>query len=239
VRKVHLIGAIVGVLALAMSAVAVASDQFTQDATTKLTKKKAGVSAGVAVDFKSADPGEPGGKPKRASKIVIKLAKGTKVNTKAVAQCNLNDEDVIAGKCPKKALIGTGTAKANVAPLIATTTEDVKAYAAKGGLVLLLTDNEADPNIGSTIVLRAKISKSGVITVNVPELQPLPGVFAVLTDFKLTTKPKSKGKGKKKVNLITTPTTCKKKKGWVNQVTFSYADGSAKDVIKTKQKCSK
>jgi len=239
VRKVHLIGAIVGVLALAMSAVAVASDQFTQEATTKLTKKKVGVSTGVKVDFSSADPGEPGGKPKRASKIVIKLANGTKVNTKAVAQCNLNDEDVIAGKCPAKSLVGTGTAKANVAPLIASTTEDVKAYAAKGGLVLLLTDNEDDINLGSTIVLRAKISKSGVITVNVPPLEAVPGVFAVLTDFNLSTRPKSKGKGKKKVNLITTPTTCKKKKGWVNQVTFSYADGSAKDVRKTKQACSK
>jgi hypothetical protein len=239
VRKVHLIGALVGVLALAMSAVAVASDQFTQEATTKLTKKKAGKSAGVSVDFKATDAGEPGGKPKRASKIVIKLAKGTKVNTNAVAHCGLSDEDVIAGKCPAKSLVGTGTAKANVAPLIPSTTEDVKAYAAKGGLVLLLTDNLEDTNLGSTIVLRAKISKSGVITVNVPELQPLPGVFAVLTDFKLTTKPKSKGKGKKRVNLITTPKKCVKKKGWTNQVTFTYADGSAKDVRKTKQKCSK
>ena len=238
-RKVHLIGALVGVMALVMAAVAAASPQFTQNATTKLTVKKVNKSAGVSVDFGSADPGEPGGKPKRASKIVIKLAPGTTVNKKAVPHCNLNDEDVIAGKCPAKSLVGTGIAKANVAPLIATTTEDVKAYANKAGLVLLLTDNEADTNLGSTIVLRAKISSKGVITVNVPELQPLPNVFAVLTDFTLKTKPKSKGKGAKKTNLITTPKKCVKKKGWVNTVTFSYADGSAKDVRKTKQACSK
>jgi hypothetical protein len=239
VRKVHLIGALVGVLALVMAAVAVASPQFTQNATTKLTKAKVKASTGVSVDFRATDPGEPGGKPKRASKIVIKLAPGTRVSTKAVKQCNLTrDEDIVEGKCPKASLVGTGLAKANVAPLIPSTTEDVKAYASKSGLILLLTDNKEDTNTGSTIVLRAKISKFGVITVKVPELQPLPGVFAVLTDFTLKTKPKSKGRGAKRVNLITAPTKCTKK-GWTNTVTFSYADGSAKDVRKTKQSCRK
>jgi hypothetical protein len=237
VRKVHLIGALVGVMALVMSAVAVASDQFTQKATTKLTVKKAKKSSGVAVSFHSADPGEPGAKPKRAAKIVIKLAPGTVFNKKTVAHCDLSDEDVIAGKCPAKSLVGTGVAKANVAPLIASTTEDVKAYVNKRGLVLLLTDNAADPNVGSTIVLRAVISSRGVITVTVPELQPLPGVFAVLTDFTLKTKPKSKGNGARKINLITNPEKCTKK-GWKNSVTFTYADGT-KDVRKTKQACRK
>ena len=238
-RKVHLIGALIGVFALALSAVAVASDQFTQSATVKLTKKKAGKSTGVSVKLVATDPGEPGGKPKAASKIVIKLAPGSKINTKASAQCNLNDEAVIAGQCPAKSLIGTGTAKANAAPLFSSTTEDVKAYASKGGIVLLLSDNAADPNPGQTIVLRAKASARGVITVKVPVLQPVPNLFVVLTDFTLKTKPKSKGSGKKKVNLITTPKKCKPKKGWVNTVTFTYGDGSPRDVIKTKQACSK
>lgn len=237
-RKVHLIGALVGVLALVMAAVAVASPQFTQSAKVKFSNNKAKRSTGVNVTLKATDAGEPGAKPKRASKIVIKLAPGSRINPKASAQCNLNDEDVIAGKCPAKSLIGTGVARANVAPLIASTTEDVKAYANRTGIVLLLTDNEADTNIGSTIVLRAKTSKLGVITVTVPELQPLPGVFAVLTDFTLKTKPKSKGRGAKKINLITTPEKCTKK-GWTHTVTFSYADGSAKDVRKTKQACRK
>jgi hypothetical protein len=238
VRKVHLIGALIGVLALVTAAVAAASPQFTQTATTKLTKKKVNKSAGVSVKFKATDPGAPGGKPKAASKIVIKLAKGTRINTNATAQCNLNDEDVIAGRCPEKSQIGTGQAKANVAPIIPSTTEDVTAYARKGGILLLLSDNPDDPNPAQTLVLRAKASKRGVITVNVPELQPVPGVFAVLTDFNLRTDPKSKGKGKKKINLITTPKKCTKK-GWTHSVTFTYADGSAQDVRKTKQACRK
>ena len=237
-RKVHLIGALVGVLALVIAAVAVASPQFTQNATVKFTKKKANKSTGVSVKLRATDPGEPGGKPKAASRIVIKLAKGTRINNKASAQCNLNDEAVIAGNCPAKSLIGTGVAKANASPLIPTTTEDVKAYASKSGIVLLLSDNAADPAPGQTIVLRAKTTKKGVITVTVPELQPVPGVFVVLTDFSLKTKPKAKGKGKNKVNLITTPKKCTKK-GWTHSVTFTYRDGSPKDVRKTKQACSK
>lgn len=237
-RRMHLIGALVGVMALVVAATAVASDQFTQSAKVKFSKQKAGKSTGVNVTLKATDAGEPGAKPKAAKKIVIKLAPGTRINNKAATQCNLNEEDVKAGKCPKGSLIGTGVARANISPVIATTTEDVKAYATRNGIVLLLTDNAEDPNIGSTIVLHAKTSLKGVITVTVPELQPVPGVFAVLTDFTLKTKPKSKGKGAKRKNLITTPRKCTKK-GWTHTVTFTYADGSAKDVRKTKQACRK
>lgn len=239
VRKVHLIGALVAVLALAFAAVATASDQFTQSAKVQLTKKKAGKPVGVKVALKSTDPGEPGGKPKAASKIVIKLPRGTRVNTRAAKQCNLNDEAVIAGKCPRKSLIGRGKAKANVAPLIASTTEDVKAYAARRGIVLLLTDNEADPQPAQTLVLRAKVSKRGVITVKVPELQPVPGLFAVLTDFNLRTKPVARGKGKRRKALIQAPRRCNRRKGWVSTTIFNYADNSARDVIRTRQACRK
>lgn len=240
-----LIAALTVLVALAVTAVAVASDQFTQSAKVQLTKNKAGKtsgiklgqSVGVKAALKATDPGEPGGKPKAAKQITIKLPKGTRIDKSAVAQCNLSDEDVTAGKCPKKSQIGTGTAKANVAPLIPTTTEDVKAYASKQGLVLLLTDNEADPNPGQTIVLRASASKKGVIKVTVPELQPLPGIFAVLTDFNLQTTPKGKGKGKKRKNFISAPKKCNEKKDWVTKVTFVYADGSPNDVRKTKQQC--
>lgn len=237
-RKVHLIGALVAAaaLALALAAVASASDQFNQSAKVQLTKKKAGKPVGVKVALKATDPGEPGGKPKAAKKITIKLPRGTKVNTRAATQCNLNDEGVTEGRCPRKSLIGKGKAKANVAPLIASTTEDVKAYASKNGIILLLTDNIADPQPAQTLVLRAKVSKRGVITVNVPELQPVPGLFAVLTDFNLRTKPVAKGKGRKRKALIQAPVRCKKK-GWVTTTVFNYADGSKRDVIKTKQKC--
>lgn len=236
-RKVHLIGALVAVFALALAAVASASDQFTQSAKVQLTKKKAGKPVGVKVALKATDSGEPGGKPKAAKKIVIKLPRGTKVNTRAATQCNLSDDAVLEGKCPRRSLIGRGKALANVAPLIASTTEDVKAYASKRGIVLLLTDNEADPQPAQAIVLRAKVSKRGVITVNVPELQPVPGVFAVLTDFRLRTKPVARGKGKRRTALIQAPVRCKKRKGWVSTTIFTYADGSKRDVRRTKQAC--
>jgi hypothetical protein len=238
VRKVHLIGALVGVLALAISAVAVASPQFTQSATVKMLTKKAGKSTGISAVLRATDAGEPGGKPKEASKIVIKLAPGTRVNKNAAKQCNLGEEDVKAGRCPKRSLIGTGVAKANVYPLVPTTTEDVKAYASRTGIILLLTDNAADPAPAQTLVLKAKVSRFGVITVNVPVLQPLPGVFAVLTDFTLKTRPITKGRGANAIHLIRTPRKCTKA-GWTNTVTFTYRDGSAKDVRKTKQACRK
>ncbi|MEX1142775.1 MAG: hypothetical protein WD993_02130 [Thermoleophilaceae bacterium] len=226
-----------GVLALALSAVAVASPQFTQSAKVKLTTKKAGKSTGVLAKLRATDEGEPGGKPKAASRIVIKLPRGTRVNTRAAKQCNVSDQQVLEGKCPRKSLIGRGQAKANVAPLIPSTTEDVKAYASKRGIILLLTDNEADPAPAQALVLHARVSKRGKIVVKVPELQPVPGVFAVLTDFTLRTKPVSKGRGARRINLITSPRRCNPRKGWVSTTVFTYADGSARDVIKTRARC--
>lgn len=236
-RKINIIGVLVGVLALAFAAVAAASPQFTQSAKVKLTKAKAGKSTGVLAKLRATDEGEPGGKPKAASRIVIKLPRGTRVNTRAARQCNLSDQQVLEGKCPRRSLIGRGRAKANVWPLIPSTTEDVKAYASKRGIVLLLTDNEADPNPAQALVLHARVTKRGRITVNVPELQPLPGQFAVLTDFALRTKPVSKGRGKRARHLITTPRRCNKRRGWVTTTIFNYADGSARDVIRNRQRC--
>lgn len=236
-RRIHIIGALAAVLALALAAVAAASPQFTQHAKVKLTKAKAGKSTGVFTNLRATDPGEPGGKPKAASRIVIKLPRGTRINKRAARQCNLSDQEVIEGKCPRRSLIGRGRAKANVWPLIPSTTEDVRAYASKRGIVLLLTDNEADPAPAQALVLHARVARRGLIVTRVPELQPLPGQFAVLTDFRLRTKPVSRGRGKRQRHLITTPRRCNPRRGWVTTTVFTYADGSPRDVIRNRQRC--
>ena len=83
-------------------------------------------------------------------------------------------------------------------------------------------------------MLKAKLSSRGVLTATVPPLPlPIPGVFAVLTDFKVKIKAKSIGKR----IFVRAPKKCTKK-GFTTTTTFRYADGS-REVKKTKQACKK
>jgi hypothetical protein len=234
-RRLALVTAVV---AVALPATALASAQFVQTAKVELTSSTANQSTGISAELHSEDPGNPGGKPKALAKLTLKLPAGTRVDKKGVVECNLPNAQVLAGRCPDASELGTGTAKANGFPLIPTTTEDIKTYATKGGVMFALTDNVQDPAPAQTLVLRAKISSRGVLTATVPALPlPIPGQFAVLTDFNVDVKKASrKVKGKTRV-FIRTPKKCKKK-GWTTTTSFRYSDGT-KETKKTKQSCHK
>jgi hypothetical protein len=237
VQKKHLIVALVGVLMLAFAATAFATAQFKQKVAVKLTKSTAGASTGVNATLATSDPAAPNQKPKGARKITIKLPKGTKTDTKAVKQCNLNDEDVKAGKCPKSSLVGKGSALANAAPLIqpGDTAEDLKIYNKSKGLIFFLTDNAKDPKPGQTLVIKTTLRKN-ILTANVPALNVI-GTKVVLTTLVAKIKSKSKGKGKHKRVLIKLPAKCpKSKKGFATTVTHKYDDGST-DKQTVYQKC--
>jgi hypothetical protein len=224
-----------GVLVVAIPAAAMASAQFKQTAPVKLTSTTAGSSTGITANLISTDPGNPGGKPKALAKLTLKLPAGTRVDGKGVKQCNgLTNAQILSGKCPAKSNLGSGRAMANGFPLIPTTTEDIAIYATKNGVLFALTDNLKDPRPAQTLVLKAKLSSRGVLTATVPPLPlPIPGQFAVLTNFKVNIKAKSIGKHV----FLRAPKKCTKK-GFKTTASFRYADGS-KLSISTKQGCKK
>src|SRR3954453_9962491 len=245
------VGALVGVLALAVAAIALADTQQTY--TQKFTKSKAGTSAGIAFSTDSTDPSNTANnnQPKAVREFDIKFPAGSAVNDKAVKICKASDDDMIqkGGKpaCPKS-VIGSGNAKVslpfpNSAPVNATVT----VFNAKKGLVLYV-----DPSpIAQPIILRPKFKghlKNGptLITKIAPNCLPpatnqggqckksdgSAGQEAILTHFELTTKAKKKGKN----ILIRTPKKCKK--NWKAVATLKYADGSSAKFPST-QKCKK
>jgi hypothetical protein len=249
VRK-FLVAAVVGVLALAVAAMAfAASPQYKQTGSLKYTKTKAAKSTAINVKLKATDPGAtPQGNLPPVKTVTIKLAKGTKANPNAArALCKLPKAE--APNCPKKSKIGSGKAKANlvgrdpntgatvVNPSTRDLPNDVTAYAKKGGIYLVVKGTK----LATTVVLDASLSKKGVIKVNVERDVPsLPGGNKiVLTEFSLKTKAYSKRKGnkRKKVHLITTPKKCTKK-GWTNSARLVY-EGEEPHTVKTKQKCKK
>lgn len=239
-RKVHLIGALVGVLALALSAVAVASPQFKQTVKAKYSTKKAQKPAGLNVNLSATDPGAvpPGAQPGvRTLKITFA---GAKVNFGAATLCKLPQDQ--AESCPGNTRIGSGTASANlvgtnpatgqktVAPNLGQT---VSAYAVSGGLYLIVKGT----SLPTTAILKASLSKKGVLGVNVErDLPVIPGGNKiVLTDFAVKVDKVTKGSGKKLKSLITTP-KCPKSKKFKITSNFNYDDGSKKNITTT-QKC--
>jgi hypothetical protein len=117
-----LIGALVGAVAyLALSGVASAA--LSQTADISLSNSKAGSSTGTktAITATESDPSVL--QPLAASNVVVNFPKGTVFNYKAAPVCSSSQAQQIQstnGAVCKKALIGTGSATANVKPLLNT-----------------------------------------------------------------------------------------------------------------------
>jgi len=242
VRKVHLIGVLVGALALAISAVAVASPQFKQTVKAKYTVKKAQKPAGLSVNLSATDPGAnpPGAQP---GVKTLKIAfSGAKINSKAAKLCKLPKDQ--AESCPGNTKVGSGTAKANLVGTNATTgqktvvpnlAQTVSAFTISGGLYLVVKGT----TLPTTAILKASLSKKGVLSVNVErDLPVIPGGNKiVLTDFAVKIKKVTKGKGRTFKAFITTP-KCGQSKKFSIKSNFNYDDGTKKNITTT-QKCSK
>lgn len=241
-RKMHLIGVLVGALALAFAAVAVASPQFKQTAKLKYTTKKAQKPAGVSAELHATDPGAvPAGAQPGVSTLSIAFA-GAKANTKVGKLCKLPKDQ--AENCPGNTKVGTGTASANLVGTNSTTgqktvvpglKQTVAAYQTTGGFYFVVKG----VTLPTTAILKATLSKKATLGVNV--LRDLPvipgGNKIVLTDFQVKIKKVTTGKGKKLKSLITTP-KCGKSKKFKITAKFNYDDGTKKTVSST-QKCSK
>src|SRR5690242_5617461 len=105
------VGALVGVLALAVAAIALADT--TQTYSQKFTSPKAGASVGTVFSTDSTDATNTANnnQPKSVRTFNIKFPSGTAVNSKAVPLCKADDNTLIqdGGKpaCPKS-VIGSG-----------------------------------------------------------------------------------------------------------------------------------
>ncbi len=224
---------VVAALALALGAVgvAVASSQFKQTAKITLTAKKSGDSTGFKAKIASSDPGAPNGQPQGLKTLTVIFPKHTKFNfkSKALEQCHATDTELRAtggAACPKKSLIGTGSATANGAPVFPQIPEKAAAYAGSKEIRFLLTPTGP---AGQTLVLHGKVS-GNTLTASVPVLKSGP-LNIVLTALSL----KVKAIGHDKSAFVTAG-KCRKKKFEVTSK-FVYQTG-AKLTLKSSSKCT-
>ncbi|MEA2479329.1 MAG: hypothetical protein QOJ07_1251 [Thermoleophilaceae bacterium] len=239
-----IVGALVGVLALAITAIAMAEtvQHYSQNFTAKKTNALTGTTFQTdSIDEQNTDRNK---QPKRVTNFDITFPKGTKINYKALAVCKATESDFTnAGSTPDKACptgskVGTGNVKARIPFQLPGQPEEltgtVDGYNAKGGLLLWVVVQSPIGN--QTLLIKPKL-KGLTLKTAVPRTCVPPGTpendcqdsngqsqEAILTFFKLNVK-SLKGKKTKKPYMLT-PKTCTGSK-WTFSAKITYADGTS------------
>ena len=234
-----IVGAVIGVLALALTAIAMA--ETVQNFSQTFTAKKPSTSTGTSFSTDSADTAntQRNDQPKRTTEFDITFPKGTLVNYKTVKVCKATEEDFTNADNPDSACpgskIGTGSVKARL-PINGTDdlTGTVSAYNGSGKLLLWVVVQSPIGNQTLLIVGKLKSSaKKTTLNTPVPPSCVPPGIptndckdgagtpqYAILTSFTLKTKPFKK----KKLVYMQTPPKCTGK--WTFTANITYDDGS-------------
>jgi hypothetical protein len=234
------VGALVGVLVLAVAAVAMADTVQTYKQT--FSAKKAGASTGTTFSTKSSDASNTGRneQPKRTTEFDITFPKGTVIDNKALPQCKATEEDFTNAEDPDTACPGSYIGKGNVkARLPINNTDDlngtVRAYNGKGKLLLWVVVQSPIGNQTLLIQGKLKSSKSATtLKTPVPPSCVPPGIpsndckdgngtpqYAILTSFDLKTNAYKKGKK----TYMKTPAKCAGS-SWSFAADLTYDDGS-------------
>jgi hypothetical protein len=242
-----IVGAVAGVLVLAMAAVAMAETVQTYKQT--FSQTKAGKSTGTTFSTSSIDEANTGRnkQPKRVTQFDITFPKGTIVNYKALPVCTATEEEFVAeanpdAACPAKSKIGSGDVKARIPFKIGADEEltgTVNGYNGKGQLLLFVSIQSPIGN--QTLLIKGKLKSSKTSTTlktTVPASCVPPGIpsnqckdgtgtsqYAILTYFSLKVKPGTSGSGSKKKTYMTTPTKCSGG-SWTFAADITYDDGT-------------
>jgi hypothetical protein len=251
------VGALVGVLALAVAAIAMAasatSGTTVQNYQQTFTSKKPNASTGTQFSTSSTDEANTSQnkQPKRVTNFDITFPKGTKIDTTSLPTCAATEPDFNGAEnpddaCPPRSRIGGGTVAARLdVPNTGDLSGTVSAYNAKKGLLLYVVIQSPIGN--QTLLLKPKLSGVKLLTpvphTCIPPNRPDQDCRenggtgdareAILTSFTLKVKA---GKTGKKV-YMTTPKACPSG-GWPFEANIKYADKTAAK-IKTKSPCKK
>ena len=216
--------ALVLAVAVATAAVAFASSQATTFSF-KQSSKKPGTPTGIAFNVAFGDPAAANGVPSGLKDFKITMPKGAKIDPAGAAQCKTTDASLMskgAGACPAATRIGTGKATATSAD--GATNVDVAGFvfnaksAGKSSWLFVFLINNSYAASFYAPVKGPTLSAKGLTGA-------VPGDLLV-TKFAGTIAKHSKGRGKRKHDLITTPSSCPKNKKWTNKATWVFVDGS-------------
>jgi hypothetical protein len=210
-----------GPLALLTAGSVIASPQFAATFQMTHSPSTAGSSAGIETLMTWSDPGEPGAKPKRVTKIELLFNPGTKIDTSAVTRCRASNADVLrqgAAACPAASKIGSATSKLTTGSGPPADTKITFFNARKQIIVFVRVS-------GRPLAVYRDDIKGRTVTVN---LALPPSLSLLELHAKIT--PHSKGHGKKRRIYFRNPPICPVSGEWTTFVVWTYADGSTQQL---------
>jgi hypothetical protein len=227
-----LIGAVVvAVVAAATAAVALAASEATTF-TLKHSAKAEGASTGISFKIAFTDPDAANGLPSGVRSFTIKLHKGTKIDPAGATQCKVSAQTLMdkgAAACPASSRIGKGTATATPPTGGAGVTVDAVIFndrpSGKNAFLFMFVTNGQYVTAFDAFVKGNTLSASGLDGA-------IPGGL-IVTQFNGTIDKHSKGRGKRKHDLITAPPACPKSKKWTNTASFGFNNGDKDSVTST------
>jgi hypothetical protein len=211
--------AIAGTICAAVAIAAPEATTFSFKQSAHSTKSSTGIA--FAVEF--GDPAVPTGVPSGLKSFKITMPKGAKFDAAGAAQCKTTPDDLMAkgaAACPAASRVGTGKATATNGTAVVDVTgyifnEKVKG---KNAFLFLFLINNGYAAAFDAPIKGGTLSASGLNGA-------IPGGL-IVTKFSGSIAKHSKGRGKKKHNLITTPSSCPKSRKWTNKATWTFVDGS-------------
>jgi hypothetical protein len=225
------VGSTIAVLTAATGAVALASSEVTTFSF-KETARAPGAATGIGFKTAFGDPDAANGLPSGVKSFTIKMPKGAKIDPAGAAQCKATAATLMAkgaAACPTASRIGKGTATATPPTGGAGVTVDAVVFnervSGKNAFLFMFVSDGAYVTAFDAFVKGNQLSASGLDGA-------IPGGL-IVTAFNGTIDKHSKGKGKKRHDLITTPPVCPKSKKWTNTANFGFTNGDKDSTTST------
>jgi hypothetical protein len=197
-----------------------------QTASLTFDQTRPGTASGVSVGIDYVNPNDPSAKPPAVRRVVLSFAPGTRIDTSAPQVCTAPDAELMllgGAACPAGSKVGSGvvTVDTGLPGPGRIVTADVDFFNNTHQLIYVNTIR----GTGARTVIRAEVGSRDVIT----DAGMLPGtppdggaIDTVAVHF-----PPLVRDGRA---YITTPPVCPPSHRWVNQATFTYADGVTQTV---------
>jgi hypothetical protein len=215
---------------------ALAADSAYQTATARFKQRLPGKPTAARLEIDYVNPADRDGKPPAVKKVVVKLARGARIDTSVPALCKASDAELMAegaSACPAASKVGQGevTVDTGFPGPGRFVDADVDFFNNTDELIFLNTVKGSDARtvIRATAGGRRTVTEAPMLPGTPPDGGAIDTVHIVL--FAVTRR-----SGGERHAYITTPPRCPRVGHWVNSVGFTYANG-VNQTVKSSSPC--
>ena len=200
-----------------------------QESDLRLTATQPRSPSGYTLEIDYVNPDDPAAKPPAVRRVLVRLPRGTRIDTSVPPRCNAPDAQLMAqgpAACPAGSVIGSAviTIDTGFPGPSRFITSDTTLLNNTDELIFLNTVR----GTGARVVTRTEVTRRTTIT----EAPPLPGTppdGGAIDTVDLEIQRLTRVVDGERRSYITTPRRCGPS-GWLHRVSFTYPDGVTQTV---------